>query len=218
MVEVGLETTDVAERKPAVDIQFTVQSVLALLLLIAVAPVMVATAVLIFIEDGGPVFFVQKRVGRGGRLFPCVKFRSMQPNAEADLAALLQTSPDARREWAETQKLQVDPRVTRIGSILRRYSLDELPQLMNVAVGHMEFVGPRPIVPSETVRYGRRIAAYCAVKPGLTGLWQISGRSNVRYRRRIAIDVIYARNKSAALDLKIVLATAPAVLFSRGSY
>jgi exopolysaccharide production protein ExoY len=172
----------------------------------------------IYVEDGGPVFFVQQRVGKGGRLFPCIKFRSMHVQAEKELEGLLAMDPAARYEWAATQKLQCDPRVTKVGAILRRHSLDELPQLLNVLFGHMELVGPRPIVPAEVERYGRRIAAYCAVRPGLTGLWQVNGRSDTSYRRRVAIDVVYARTKSPALDIRILAATGPIVLFGRGSY
>lgn len=195
-----------------------VQPVLAAALLLLFAPLMLVLALLIYIEDGKPVFFVQKRVGRGGLLFPCVKFRSMRPTAEAELAALLDRDAEARQEWEQTQKLQSDPRVTRIGAMLRRHSLDEIPQLFNVVVGQMELVGPRPIVPAEIKRYGRRFPAYCAVRPGLTGLWQVNGRSDTSYRRRVAIDVCYSRNKSPALDLTILLATVPIVLFGRGSY
>jgi exopolysaccharide production protein ExoY len=195
-----------------------VQPMLAAALALLFAPLMLVIGLLIYIEDGGPVFFVQKRVGRGGLLFPCVKFRSMRPTAEAELAALLDRDPAARLEWEQTQKLQSDPRVTRIGAALRRHSLDEIPQLFNVLIGQMELVGPRPIVPAEIKRYGRRFSAYCAVRPGLTGLWQVNGRSDTSYRRRVAIDVCYARNKSPALDLLILAATAPIVIFGRGSY
>lgn len=175
-------------------------------------PTLVLIAVAVRAQDGGPVLFRQQRIGRGGRPFACLKFRSMVPDAEARLAEL------ADQEWAERRKLRRDPRVTPLGRFLRLSSLDELPQLVNVLIGDMSLVGPRPIVPDETPLYGRRFAAYCAVRPGLTGLWQVSGRNDVSYPRRIAMDVWLVRNLTVRTYLALILRTVPAVLARQGAY
>jgi exopolysaccharide production protein ExoY len=138
------------------------------LALMFLLPLMVVIAVAIFVQDGGPVFFAHRRIGRGGRPFYCLKFRSMAVGAEARLATLLASSPLARAEWARDHKLRYDPRITSLGAFLRRSSLDELPQLLNVLRGEMSIVGPRPIVEAEISRYGRRFRNYCSVKPGIT--------------------------------------------------
>jgi exopolysaccharide production protein ExoY len=192
--------------------------VLASLLLILCLPVMLLVALVIWIEDGGPILFAQTRVGRNGKLFSCFKFRSMCVEADARLMSILGKDASAEIEWRLNQKLRADPRVTASGAFIRRRSLDELPQFVNVIRGDMSLVGPRPIVPAETVRYGRRIRQYCSVRPGLTGLWQISGRSEAGYRSRIAMDVVYARSKRISLDLRIIAATIPVVLMGKGSY
>jgi exopolysaccharide production protein ExoY len=181
-------------------------------------PLLAVIALLIWLEDGGPAFFSQKRIGRGGRRFACLKLRTMCVDAETRLANLLASSEDARSEWSADHKLRNDPRITPLGRFLRKTSLDELPQLFNVLRGEMSVVGPRPIVDAEISRYGRRFTAYCAVRPGITGLWQVSGRNDVSYRRRVALDATYSARKSLALDLRIVMATVPAVLLRRGSY
>jgi exopolysaccharide production protein ExoY len=139
-------------------------------------------------------------------------------DAEQRLQHLLATDPEAQQEWLRDHKLRRDPRITGIGNFLRRSSLDELPQFFNVLRGEMSLVGPRPIVVGEIARYGRYLGSYASVKPGLTGLWQVSGRSNTSYRRRVAMDVAYARAKCLRLDMSILLATIPAVVGARGSY
>ena len=187
-------------------------------LLIVVAPVLVAVALALQLGSPGPVFFVQRRLGRGGRTFGCIKLRTMRADAERQLAALLAASPAARREWEATHKLRRDPRVSPLGRVVRRLSLDELPQLVNVLAGQMSVVGPRPIVAAEVSRYGAFYADYCAVKPGLTGLWQVSGRNDVCYGERVRLDRHYARHASVLLDLRIVLRTVPAVMGANGSY
>lgn len=192
--------------------------VIAFLALIFVAPLMFAVAIGIKMQDGGPVFFGHQRIGQGGRSFKCWKFRSMVVDAEARLAALLARDPGARAEWSADHKLRNDPRVTTFGHLLRISSLDELPQLLNVLTGEMSLVGPRPIVKAEVVRYGRRFAAYTIVRPGITGLWQVSGRNDVSYRTRVAMDVLFARRWSVALYLGILIKTIPAVLRRSGSY
>lgn len=192
--------------------------VIALLALVFVLPLMAIIALAIFLQDGGPVLFSHRRVGRGGKPFFCYKFRSMAVDAEARLAELLERDPTAREEWTRDHKLRDDPRVTPLGAFLRRSSLDELPQLFNVLLGTMSLVGPRPIVDAEISRYGKRFRHYCAVKPGITGLWQVSGRNDVSYRTRVALDCLYAKSQSPALYLWIVVVTIPAVLSRKGSY
>lgn len=199
------------------DMEYVLNAACALALLLFFAPVMIVTAVLVKMHDGGPVLFGHRRIGKGGHTFPCLKFRSMAVDADRRLLHLLETNPDARREWERDFKLQHDPRITPLGHFLRKSSLDELPQLLNVLRGEMSLVGPRPIVQAEVPRYGRRIAEYCSVRSGITGLWQISGRSDVDYRRRVAIDVTYVRAKSFLLDVKILVLTIPAVLLRRGA-
>ena len=191
--------------------------VLCVAILVFFAPLMIVVALLIKLGDGGPILFAHPRIGRFGRTFPCLKFRSMAVNAEAQLQALLARDPAARAEWERDHKLTVDPRITALGQFLRRSSLDELPQLFNVLRGEMSLVGPRPIVQAEVARYRRYFRYYCQVRPGITGLWQVSGRSDLRYRRRVALDVVYARSRCLGLDFKILLATAPAVLARRGA-
>jgi lipopolysaccharide/colanic/teichoic acid biosynthesis glycosyltransferase len=142
----------------------------------------------------------------------------MLVDSDARLRQLLAESPEARAEWERDHKLRNDPRITALGSFLRRSSLDELPQLFNVLTGEMSLVGPRPIVTAEVKRYGRRFGHYCSVRPGITGLWQVSGRNDVSYRRRVAIDTCYAQRQSLALDLRILVATIPSVLLRKGSY
>ena len=182
------------------------------------APFLIVLMLLVWLSDGASPIFAQRRIGRGGRVFRCFKLRTMVPDAEARLSQLLARDPVAREEWARDQKLRTDPRITPLGRFLRTSSFDELPQLYNVLRGDMSIVGPRPIVDAEKARYGRYIRDYCSVPPGITGLWQISGRNDVSYRRRVALDVTYARSKSLALDLRIMAATVPAVLLKRGSY
>ncbi len=200
------------------DREYIVYAMLAILMLLFLLPVMVMIAVAVRLQDGGPAIFAHSRIGRDGRTFRCYKFRSMRADAEARLAEVLASDPQARAEWARDHKLRSDPRITPLGDLLRRSSLDELPQLFNVLKGDMSLVGPRPIVEAERVRYGRRFRHYCAVKPGITGLWQVSGRNDVSYRTRVAMDACYARRKCFALDLYILLATVPSVLGARGCY
>ena len=192
--------------------------VVALAALLFAFPIMLGVGFAIFLQDGGPVLFAHRRVGRDGRAFRCLKFRTMAVDAEARLGDLLARDPQARAEWEKDHKLRDDPRVTRLGAFLRRSSLDELPQLFNVLRGEMSLVGPRPIVDAEIAKYGRRFRQYCAVKPGITGLWQVSGRNDTTYRTRVALDCLYAERRSLMLDAQVLLATVPAVLMRRGSY
>lgn len=192
--------------------------VLAAIALMLAAPFMLLIAALVWLSDRGPILFAHKRIGYGGKTFPCFKFRSMVTDSHARLHSLLERDPAARAEWARDHKLKNDPRITRIGAFLRKSSLDELPQLFNVLRGEMSLVGPRPIVDAEIPRYGRYFVHYCAVRPGITGLWQVSGRNDVSYRRRVAFDVIYGRSRSIGMNVRIIAATVPAVAMSRGSY
>lgn len=210
---------DVQDDPPA-RVQFweICQVAIAILALIFLMPLMVAVALAVWAQDGGAPLFGHVRIGRGGRSFRCLKFRSMALDADERLVRLLAEDPRAAAEWARDHKLRCDPRVTRLGAFLRKSSLDELPQLLNVVRGEMNLVGPRPIVDAEIARYGRRFNHYCRVKPGITGLWQVSGRNDVSYRRRVAMDALYSRKRSVALDVRILLATIPAVLLKQGSY
>jgi Undecaprenyl-phosphate galactose phosphotransferase WbaP len=181
------------------------------------SPLILLIAVLIRIE-GQPLLFWHKRIGRNGRSFHCVKFRTMVRDAEHVLRRLLNEHPELRDEWTKNFKLRNDPRITRTGRVLRFTSLDEVPQLWNVLRGEMSLVGPRPIVRAELLRYGRNASRYLAVKPGLTGLWQVKGRSNTTYRRRVAMDKFYIQHQSILLDMYILAATPAAVLRRNGAY
>lgn len=190
----------------------------AVLLLVFVAPLMLMVAGLIALERSGPVLFRQTRIGLGGQAFKVLKFRTMAADAEQRLIAHLASDPTAAAEWLADHKLRNDPRTTPFGRFLRRSSVDELPQLINVLRGEMSLVGPRPIVVDEVAKYGRHFAAYTSVKPGLTGRWQVNGRNDVPYPRRVRMDAAYARSRCVALDVRILFATVPAVLKRRGSY
>jgi lipopolysaccharide/colanic/teichoic acid biosynthesis glycosyltransferase len=176
-------------------------------------PVIVAIAIIIRL-GGQPVVFAHRRVGQDRKPFQCYKFRSMIPDAEKVLQELLHSDPKILREWRDSHKLKNDPRVTKFGEFLRRSSLDELPQLWNVLRGDMSLVGPRPIVEDEVERYGGNAKFYLSVKPGMTGLWQVMGRSNVTYSRRVSMDVLYVRKQSIRLDIWVLIRTA-IVVFKR---
>lgn len=191
---------------------------ISLLALLFFAPFMALVALAIRLTDPGPLVFKQQRIGKGGELFPCYKFRTMRIDAEEILAAMLASDPAIRAEWARDHKLRNDPRVSTIGNLLRRTSIDELPQLFNVLRGHMSIVGPRPITDRECGRYGRYFNHYIAVRPGITGVWQVSGRSSTTYRRRVACDIVYARTRSMATNVRIIAVTIPMVLLARGAY
>ncbi len=180
-------------------------------MLVLLSPVLLMVAVLVRSRMGGDILFSQPRVGRDGKTFACHKFRTMVDNGQAILDAHFARFPDAKREWDETRKLKDDPRVTPLGRILRKSSLDELPQLYNVLTGDMSCVGPRPIVPVELEKYGANKADYLSVRPGLTGAWQISGRSQLSYAERVRLDADYVRNWSLKRDIVILLKTIPAV-------
>jgi Undecaprenyl-phosphate galactose phosphotransferase WbaP len=187
-------------------------------LLLACLPVFLVLALMVR-ADGGPAFYGHERVGRGGRRFRCLKFRSMGTDSAERLAALLESDAEARAEWEATRKLKNDPRVTRVGRLLRSTSLDELPQLINVLRGEMSLVGPRPVPAAELdAEYGASAAHYLAVKPGITGPWQVSGRNDTSYDTRVALDVQYAVNPSLWTDIAILLKTPVVVILRRGAY
>ncbi|MCH4891662.1 sugar transferase [Sphingomonas sp. SFZ2018-12] len=191
---------------------------LAMAALIFLAPLLLLVMLAIYLSDRGPVIFAHRRLGRDGREFGCLKFRSMVTDSQERLRHILETDPVAREEWMRDCKLRNDPRITKVGSFIRKTSIDELPQLWNVIRGEMSIVGPRPIIAAERERYGRYFAHYAAVRPGLTGLWQVSGRNDTTYRRRVACDVVYARRFSFSFNVAIIAKTIPAVVMSRGSY
>ena len=186
--------------------------------LLLLSPLFLIIAAVIKLWDGGRVFYPHKRIGKNGRSFHCLKFRSMAPNADMALQKLLSCDPSARAQWERSQKLTNDPRITAPGKFLRNSSLDELPQLINILQGEMSLVGPRPITTQELHFYGPHVDEYLSVKPGLTGLWQVSGRSDRTFSERVDLDLQYVSNRSLWFDLVILVKTIPAVLSRRGSY
>ncbi|WP_349370893.1 sugar transferase [Salinarimonas sp.] len=198
--------------KRALDVAIAAAALLFLL------PLFLAVAAIVRGSDGGPALYRHRRIGLDGREFHCLKFRTMVPDAEAALQNHLRRDPLAAAEWRRTRKLKQDPRVTRLGGVMRQTSVDELPQLVNVLRGEMSIVGPRPIVHDEILKYGGAIEHYFRVRPGLTGPWQISGRSDTGYDERVSLDTDYVSNWSVERDIVIIVKTVPAVLSRRGSY
>jgi exopolysaccharide production protein ExoY len=191
----------------------------AIALLLFLSPVLIVI-VLCLAACGGPIFFVHERVGHGGTSFNCLKFRTMHINAEQVLNDLLMRDPVARLEWESTRKLRDDPRITRIGHLLRALSLDELPQLINIIRGDMSLVGPRPVVAAELESFYKPlggVGAYLSVRPGLTGQWQICGRSDRSYEERVGLDVAYVSDMSLTTDAFIILKTLRVVLSRKGA-
>jgi len=189
----------------------------ALVLLVALSPLLLVVAAMIWRTDGAPILFAHYRVGYGGRLFRCMKFRTMRRDSEQVLAKLLKDDPEARAEWKRDQKLANDPRITPIGRFLRNTSLDELPQLLNVLRGDMNLVGPRPITVEELTRYGMVRWHYLSVPPGITGLWQVSGRNNTSYEERVALDERYVEQRSVWGDIAILAKTVRVVITKEGA-
>lgn len=193
--------------------------VFSLLTMVIIIPVSIVVIVLIMIESPGAApIFKHYRVGRGGILFPCYKFRSMIPNAQEKLQEYLKSDLEAQKEWNKYFKLKNDPRITKVGKFIRKTSIDELPQFINVLKGEMSWVGPRPIIKDEIHYYGKYIKDYYAVLPGITGMWQVSGRSDTGYTDRVSLDVWYVRNWSIWIDITLILKTIKTVLFRKGAY
>jgi exopolysaccharide production protein ExoY len=219
IVNSGLDVTAEARKLPRGGLPKRLFDVLAASILIfALLPLMLFVALVIYSFEQGPVLYGHDRIGYRGRRFRCLKFRSMVPNSAEVLERHLAESPTARAEWDASQKLRNDPRITALGKFLRVTSLDELPQLINVVRGDMSLVGPRPIVQAEVGRYGNNIEAYTSTRPGITGLWQVSGRSDVDYDRRVQMDATYVTNWSLPGDVAILLRTVKVVFSQSGSY
>jgi exopolysaccharide production protein ExoY len=209
--------TDVPSGGPGAIARRILDVLLSLALVIVLLPVMLLICLAIVLTGGGSPVYAHRRICKHGRPFPCYKFRSMRPGADGRLATMLADNPALRAEWARDFKLSNDPRVTKVGQFLRVTSLDELPQLINVLRGDMSLIGPRPIIDAELARYGRFAYCYLNLKPGLSGLWQVIGRSKTTYSRRVAADLLYYRKRSVVLDCRILLATVPAVLLGKGA-
>lgn len=182
-------------------------------------PVFLLISLAVKCSSSGPIFYFHERIGRGGKPFLCYKFRTMYSNADQRLEALLEENLHLKQEWEDTHKLKNDPRVTPLGAFLRRTSLDELPQFWNVLRGDLSVVGPRPVVKQEVAKhFGEKARVILSIRPGLTGIWQVSGRSDMAYGVRIQLDELYVDTQSLLLDLKLIAKTIPAMLFSRGAY
>lgn len=192
--------------------------VVTLMSLVLLLPIGLIIAILIYVDNPGPVLFAHRRVGKGGKEFPCYKFRSMIVGAEDALKTYLAEHPEAREEWERDFKLKDDPRITRLGHFLRKTSLDELPQILNVLKGEMSLVGPRPIVRKEVEKYGEYIEDFYLVPPGITGVWQVSGRSDTTYEERVQMDSWYVHNWSVWIDIVYLVRTVGAVLKRKGAY
>ncbi len=193
---------------------FSASSIAILLLM----PMFLLLALILAMTQGRPIFIRHKRIGQSGQSFDCLKFRTMVKNADLVLKEHLEQNPQSRDEWKATRKLKQDPRITPVGKILRQSSVDELPQLINIIRGEMSIVGPRPIVREEIAYYGESFSRYTKVRPGLTGLWQVSGRNDVSYQTRVQMDVRYVEQFTLYSDMVIIMKTIPAVLRSSGCY
>ena len=194
--------------------------VFSLLVLILGSPIFILIGILVKLSSPGSIFYIQKRIGRNYREFGCIKFRTMYKDADELLPNLLEKYPLMRKEFEKDFKLRKDPRITKLGRFLRRSSLDELPQFFNVLKGEMSVVGPRPIVSNEINKYSLFMEEVVSVRPGLTGLWQVSGRNNLSYKKRVELDLAYARNRNFILDLEIIILTLGVLIFpmDRGAY
>ena len=192
----------------------------SIIFIIIGSPLFLLIILLIKFSSRGPILFCHKRIGKNNKPFNCLKFRTMHPEADSILDNLLENNLALKKEFEKTQKIKNDPRITVIGKILRKTSLDELPQFINVLRMEMSIVGPRPIVESEIIKYGSSISKVHSIKPGITGLWQVSGRNNLSYQRRVLLDSIYVNNISFLMDLRIIIRTFGVLLFplDRGAY
>ena len=194
--------------------------ILACLLIIFFIPIFILIAFFIKASSKGPVLFIQRRIGKNKKEFSCYKFRTMHPEADFMLQEILKTNSDIKKEFENNQKISNDPRITYIGKYLRYTSLDEIPQILNILKGEMSFIGPRPIIKEEIIRYEKNFEKAFSVLPGMSGLWQVSGRNKLSYKKRIQLDLIYAKNFNLLLDLSIFFRTIGVILlpFDRGAF
>ena len=192
----------------------------SILFLITFLPLFLIISLLIKLSSRGSIFFLQKRIGKNNIPFKCIKFRTMHPEAKDMLENLLMKDDNLKKEFEQTHKIKNDPRITNIGKLLRKTSLDELPQFINVLKGEMSIVGPRPIVVEEKIKYGENLKTVLSVNPGITGLWQVSGRNKLSYKKRVMLDLIYVENFNLVMDIRIILRTFGVILFplDRGAY
>ena len=192
----------------------------SLTIIILGSPLFLLIAILIKFSSRGPIFYYHKRVGKNFKPFCCIKFRTMHPEAEDILMNLLEKNEEIKQEFEKTHKLRNDPRITTIGKFLRKTSLDELPQFLNVLRMDMSIIGPRPIVEKEIKKYGNQINKVLSIKPGITGLWQVSGRNNLSYKKRVYLDSLYVNSLNFIMDLRIIIRTFGVLFFpmDRGAY
>ena len=192
----------------------------SLFFLIAFLPLFIIISLLIKLSSRGPIFFLQERIGKNNIPFKCIKFRTMHPEANDILENLLMKDDNFKREFEQNHKIKNDPRITIIGKLLRKTSLDELPQFFNVLRDEMSIVGPRPIVKEEKIKYEENLVKVLSIKPGITGLWQVSGRNNLTYKKRVTLDLIYVENYNLMMDIRILIRTLGVILFplDRGAY
>ena len=190
--------------------------IFAFLLIILLIPLFLIIGILIKISSKGSIIYIQKRIGKNNTSFSCYKFRTMHPQSKYLLKKILIKNKDFKNQFSETRKIINDPRITRIGKFLRFSSLDELPQIFNVLIGDMSFIGPRPIVKSEIKKYGKKFGKVFSIKPGISGLWQVSGRNNLSYDKRVELDINYSENINFLLDIKIFIKTIVVILFPFG--
>ena len=201
-------------------IKYLFDILFSLLILVAFIPLFIIIASLIKLSSRGPIFFLQERIGKNNVPFKCIKFRTMYPEAKDILKNLLNKDEKIKKEFEETHKIKNDPRITSIGKLLRKTSLDELPQFINVLRNEMSIVGPRPIVKAEKKKYGKNFNKLLSIKPGITGLWQVSGRNNLTYKKRVMLDINYVNNYNLLMDIRILIRTFGVILFplDRGAY
>lgn len=190
--------------------------IFAFLLIILLIPLFLIIGILIKISSKGSIIYIQKRIGKNNTSFSCYKFRTMHPQSKYLLKKILVKNKDFKNQFSETRKIVNDPRITRFGKFLRFSSLDELPQIFNVLIGDMSFIGPRPIVKSEIKKYGKEFGKVFSIKPGISGLWQVSGRNNLSYDKRVELDINYSENINFLLDIKIFIRTIVVILFPFG--
>jgi undecaprenyl-phosphate galactose phosphotransferase len=199
-------------------VKITFDYLFAIFLIVFLFPLFLIIILSLLLFSNSNIFFIHKRIGKSGKEFNLYKFRTMKHSRDKILSKYFRKYPNEEKYWQENQKLKNDPRVTKVGYFLREYSLDELPQILNVLKGEMSFVGPRPIVEDEKDKYGDRFSYYKQVKPGLSGLWQVSGRNNTTYSQRVEFDYLYTQEISFFLDLKIFFKTIYVILIRKGAY